>query len=176
VSGNPFFQNLDPDAAPSPVTPQDTPANAAGWAKVTPPGAGPAPYDISAPQDIPGITAAVAAAGALTGAGVVYPEGPRQREAGAILFSPQGAESSDVFAGFPDYENADIRPPALETPVQGEMGTYPAENTYQPGIAQFTAGLGAGVEGVRPETGDMGPGGMNYPGTVQDGLQKYGTS
>jgi hypothetical protein len=25
----------------------------------------------------------------------------------------------------------------LETPVQGEMGTYPAENTYQPGLQKY---------------------------------------
>jgi hypothetical protein len=173
----PFYQNLDPSAAPSPVTPADGPGDAAGWAEVTPAGRGPAPYDISAPQDIDGIAAAVSAAGALTGAGIVYPQGPRQAEALAILTSAQGADSSNVFSGFPDYESSDISPgAALETPVQGQMGTYPASNTYQPGLAQFTAGLGAGVEGVPPEGGSMDTPGGNYPGTVQDGLQKYGTS
>lgn len=170
----PFFQSPDPAGVPSPVTPADTPPDASGWAEVTPPGMGPAPYDISAPQDIAGITAAVSAAGGLAGAGIVYPQGPRQAEALAILESAQGAGAMSVFSGFPDYESADISPGAnMETPVQG-TGDYPG--TMQDGVPQFTAGLGAGVEGVPPEGGDMGPGGMNYPGTVQDGLTKYGTS
>jgi hypothetical protein len=174
----PFYQSLDPAGVPSPVTPADGPGDAAGWAEVTPAGHGPAPYDISAPQDIAGIAAAASAAGALTGAGIVYPAGPRQAEAQAILTSVQGAASSNVFAGFPDYENQDLRPPGdLETPVQGEMSAYPVSNTYQDGIAQFPGGLGAGVEGVPPEGGDMdSPDGGGYPGTTQDGLQKYGTS
>ena len=101
---------------------------------------------------------------------------PRQREALAILVSPQGAESSNVFAGFPDYENQDVRPPGdLQTPVQGEM-TYPVSNTYQPGIPQFTGGFEAALPGVPPEGGNMGPGGMDYPGTTQDGLPTYGIS
>lgn len=170
----PFFQSLDPAGAPSPVTPQDSPSDAAGWAEVTPPGIGPAPYDINGPQDIAGIAAAVNDAGALTGAGVVYPRGPRQAQAEAILVSPQGADSSNVFAGFPDYENQDLRPASdLNTPIQGH-GFHPG--TTQDGITQFTAGLGAGVEGVPPETGSMGGGaGLGYPGTTQAGLQTYGT-
>jgi hypothetical protein len=176
VSGNPEYQSLDPDAVPSPVTPADGPGDPRGWAMVTPAGQGTAPYDISAPQDIAGITAAVSAAGSLTGAGVVYPHGPRQAEAQAILESVQGAASSNVFSGFPDYESADVRPPGLETPIQGEMGTYPVGNTYQGGLPMYTAQEGAGVEGVPPEGGSMGTPGGNYPGTTQSGLQKYGTS
>src|SRR5215469_17148397 len=117
MAGNPFFQNLDPDAAPDPVTPYGGPGDPTGYAKVTPPGTGPAPapYDISAPQDIAGITAAVQAAmnltggqeGASTGAGIPNRDSPRQAEAAAILDSPQGAMSSNVFSGFPDYENQD---------------------------------------------------------------------
>ena len=176
MAGNPFFQDVNPPAVPDPVTPADSPSDAAGWAQVEPPGRGPAPYDISAPQDIAGIGAAFDAASALTGAGVLYPQGPRQREAQAILESPQGAASSNVFAGFPDYESADVRPGAdLQTPIQGEGG-YPVGNTYQPGLAQFMSGLGAGAVGVAPETGSMDSPGGNYPGTTQPGVPKYGTS
>ena len=173
-----FYQSLNPDTPPSPVTPSASPPIRPGVGPVGDSWVGTAPYDISAPQDIPGISAAVEAAGRLTGAGIVYPQGPRQRATNnGILDTPQGADSANVFDGFPDYENEDLRPNAdLETPIQGEMGTYPQSSTYQPGITQFTAGLGAGVEGVRPEQGSMGPGGGEYPGTMQDGLQKYGTT
>ena len=185
--GNPFFQPADPAAAPDPVTPRGGPSDPAGYAGVAPRGAGPAPapYDIAAPQDIAGITAAVEAAGRLSGAGILYPQGPRQAEALAILDSPQGAASSDVFAGFPDYEDADLRPgPNMENPVQGTgtlPGSTPYPGTIQGGVPQFTAGLGAsaggGLPGVPPESGSMTPSaGGDYPGTLQDGLQKYGTS
>jgi hypothetical protein len=187
--GTPFFQTPDPAGAPDPVTPSDAPSSPDGYAGVTPPGTGLAiaPYSISAPQDIAGIGAAVQAAmaltggaeGAPTGAGIPDRDSPRQREAAAILDSPQGAPSSDVFAGFPDYESSDISPGVnLETPIQGH-GFHP--DTTQPGVPQFTAGLGpssgGGLPGVPPESGNMGPStGGNYPGTVQDGLTTYGTS
>jgi hypothetical protein len=193
--GNPFHMTPDPVSAPDPVTPaasypsptevggpevipgMEAGLAAASAASLTPEGRGPAPYDISGPQDIAGISAAVDAAGALSGAGVVYGAGPRQAEAAAILYSAQGAESSNVFAGFPDYENADLRPDTdLNTPIQGQMGTYPESNTYQPGLPMFTGREGAGVEGVPPEGGSMDTPGGNYPGTTQDGLTKYGTS
>ena len=192
---NPFFTSLDPASAPDPVTPQGAPSDPAGYAKVTPPGTGPAPavYDISAPQDIAGITAAVEAAGRLsggqegaaTGAGHLYPSGPRQAEALAILDSPQGAGSSNVLAGFPDYESSDVSPGAnMENPIQGTgtlPGSTPYPGTMQGGVPQFMAGLGAsaggGLPGVPPESGSMAPSaGGDYPGTMQDGLTKYGTS
>lgn len=175
MAGNPFFQDLDPDAVPDSVTPSE--GDPSRPPAIPADEIGNAPYDISAPQDIAGIGAACAAAGALTGAGVVYPPGPRQAETrDGILDTPQGAMASNVFAGFPDYENQDLRPPGeLPTPIQGEMGQYPVSNTYQPGIAQFTAGLGAGVEGVPPETEAMGAGpATEYPGTTQSGLPVYG--
>ena len=188
MAGNPFLQNLDPAAAPDPVTPAGGHGDDAGWAKVTPYTDSPAPYDISAPQDIAGIAAATQAAmaltgggeGADTGAGIPNRDSPRQQEAAAVLNSPQGAPGMNVFSGFPDYEDQDLRPPGeLPTPIQGEM-TYPVSNTYQPGLPQFMAGLGGdtpgSVPGVPPERGNMGPGGMDYPGTIQGGLQKYGTS
>jgi hypothetical protein len=175
---SPYFQGLDPMAAPSPVTPADSPSDAAGWAKVTPEGRGPADYDISAPQDIAGITGAFNAANAISAAGVLYPEGPRQREAQALLDSPAGAGEMSVLAGFPDYESSDVRPgPNMENPVQGQGGGYPG--TTQGGVPQFMAGLGggSGIQGVTPETGNMGDSsGGDYPGTTQDGVPKYGTS
>src|SRR5215469_6412429 len=128
MSGNPYFLNLDAAPAPDPVTPSDTPSNPEGNARVTPAGnsPAPAPYDISAPQDIAGIAAAYTAAmnlsgggeGAATGAGIPNRMSPRQQEAAAILDSPQGAQSSNVFSGFPDYENQDLRPGEQEAVYQ----------------------------------------------------------
>ena len=182
MAGNEFLQNLDPYAVPDAITPRDAPSDPAGYAKVTPSGVGPAPYSISAPQDIAGITAATAAAmaltggqeGAQTGAGMPWRDSPRQAQANAILTSPQGAPGMDVYAGFPDYENNNVAPgPDLETPIQGTP-TYPLTNTYQPGIPQFTAGFGSSLPGVPPDSGHMAPG-IGYPGTTQDGLTTYGT-
>jgi len=174
----PFLQPVNPDAAPDPVTPADSPGDAAGWAEVTPPGAGTAPYDISGPQDIAGITAALDAANALTASGVLYPEGPRQHEAQAFLDSPQGVGAMSVLSGFPDYESSDISPgPDMENPIQGHTGEYPG--TTQDGVPQFMAGLGGDtpgtLPGVAPEGGSMDTPGGNYPGTSQGGLQMYGT-
>jgi hypothetical protein len=178
-----FFQPLDPAGAPDPVTPQDGPADAAGWAQVTPSGQGPgpAPYDISAPQDIAGIGGAVQTAmglsggaeGAGPGAGIPDRHGPRQAQAEAILESPQGAGAMNVTAGFPDYESSDVSPGAnMENPVQGH-GDYPG--TTQGGVPQYGAGEGGPVPGA-PPGGSMGTPGGDYPGTTQDGLAKYGTS
>jgi len=181
-----FFQSVDPTSPPDALTPADGPSDPGGYAGVTPHGVSPAPYDISAPQDIAGITAATQAAmdlsggaeGAGTGAGLPDRDSPRQQQAAAILDSPQGADSSNVFAGFPDYENQDLRPGAnSETPIQGHTSDYPG--TTQDGIPQFTAGLGggAGLPGVPPEGGSMAASdGGDYPGTLQDGITKYGTS
>jgi hypothetical protein len=179
---SPFFQSPDPAGAPDPVTPRDSPADAAGWAQVTPPGQGPAPYDISAPQDIAGIGAALTAAmdlsggaeGSGPGAGIPDRHSPRQAESEAILESPQGAGAMSVTSGFPDYESSDVRPGAnMQNPVQG-TGDYPG--TTQDDVPVFDDGLGSGVTGVAPDSGGMGPGGDGYPGTTQDGLAKYGTS
>jgi hypothetical protein len=124
------------------------PADSAGYAMVTPDGQGPAAYDIQAETDEAAISAACDAAGAVSGAGIVYPRGTRQAAAEMLLNSPQGFSAGtgtsgyDItqgFSGEPDESWAnDVQAfPVLETPVQG--------------------------------TGD-------YPGTTQDGLQKYGTS
>jgi hypothetical protein len=148
----PYYQNPDPAAAPSPITPADSPGDEAGWSMVTPAGQGTAPYDIAAPLDEAGITAATDAAGVVAGAGIVYSQGIRQRETQVLLDSPfgfsagSGTSGYDITAGWsgePD-ESWDNNPQPgvlLETPVQGQMGTYPASTS-----------------------------------TVQEGLQKYGTS
>ena len=193
----PFFQSLDPAGTPPPITPTGGHSDDAGWAKVTPATDSPAPYDISAPQNIAGIAAAVEAAGRLsggqegaaTGAGWLYPPGPRQAEAAAMMEAAQGTPAGEgslsVFSGFPDYETAHVDPGGdMENPIQG-TGTLPGSTPYpgttQPGVPQFMAGLGAsageGLPGVPPESGSMVPSaGGDYPGTLQDGLTKYGTS
>src|SRR6185437_14570129 len=104
--GNPM-QPLDPQGAPDPVTPQASPSDPAGYAGVTPHGQGPAPYDIQAPMSDAEITAAFDSANAVGGAGFLYPQGPRQAQAGRLLDSPQGFSAGsgtsgyDITAGFP---------------------------------------------------------------------------
>jgi hypothetical protein len=153
MAGNPEYQNLDPMGAPDPVTPADGPGDAAGWAMVTPHGQGTAPYDIQALGGIEeSITAGFGAANALSGAGFLYTQGPRQAATERLLDSPQGFSAGGGTSGYditpgwsggPD-ESWDNNPQPgnlLETPVQGQMGTYPSATS-----------------------------------TVQEGLQKYGTS
>jgi hypothetical protein len=94
----PFFQDPHQAAAPDPVTPADGPSSPEGYAAVTPHGRGPAPYDIQAPQD--DLAGQYEAAGALTGAGIVYPQAPRQGETEALLKSPPGYEEFDIYPGF----------------------------------------------------------------------------
>ena len=82
------------------ITPADSPSSPADYAAVTPHGQGTAPYDVQAPQA--DLSAAVEAAGALAGAGVIYPQGPRQAQTEALIQSPPGfaVEGYDVDAGF----------------------------------------------------------------------------
>jgi hypothetical protein len=89
---------LDPSAAPPAITPADSPSSPSDYAAVTPHGRGPAPYDIQAPQQ--DLSALVADAGALAGAGVIYPQGPRQAETEMLLSSPQGYGEQDIDAGW----------------------------------------------------------------------------
>ena len=181
-SGEHFLLPVSSASAPDPVTPQTPAAAPDAYSDVSPEGTGPqpAPYDISAPQDIDGITAAVNAAGGLSGAGILYPSGPRQAEALAILQSPAGVGAGEghqnVLAGFPDYESADVRPSDdAETPIQGH-GDYPADvGTSQDGIPVYPGNGDDG--GVHGSVGTMSDStGMDYPGTVQGGLTKYGAS
>ena len=82
------------------ITPADTPSSPADYDAVTPHGQGTAPYDVQAPQaDLAG---AVAAAGALSGAGIVYPQGPRQAMTETLMTSPAGfaVDGYDIDAGY----------------------------------------------------------------------------
>ena len=150
MSGNPEYQNLDPMSVPDPVTPADSPGDPRGYAMVTPGGRGTAPYDI---QENLGaiqadVTAAANGATAVSAAGVLYAMGPRQRVTQGLLDSPQGFSSGGGTSGYditpgwsgePDdsWDNNPQPDALLETPIQGQMGTYPAENTYQPGLQKY---------------------------------------
>ncbi len=94
-------QPLDPISAPDPVTPADSPSSPSDYASVTPHGRGPAPYDIQAGNDEAAIAAQFSAANAAAGAGVLYPQSERQREAGQLMDSPMGfgLDGFDVDAG-----------------------------------------------------------------------------
>jgi hypothetical protein len=185
MAGNPFLQDMDPAAAPDPVTPADGPSDASGYAGVTPAGTGaaPAPYDISAPQDIGGIEAALTAAmdlsgggeGSGPGAGIPDRNSPRQQQAAGLLDSPQGAPAMSVTAGFPNYESSDVSPGAnMENPIQGHTADYPG--TTQPGVPLYNDNEGGALPGAPPGGSMAASNGGDYPGTVQAGLAKYGTS
>ena len=58
----PYYQGLDPAAAPDPVTPADSPSDPSGYASVTPSGIGPAPYDLFDPMANMDLSGAVQAA------------------------------------------------------------------------------------------------------------------
>jgi hypothetical protein len=95
------MQPLDPQSAPDPVTPRDSPSAPSAYAGVTPHGPGTAPYDIQAPMD--DLAGVFDAANSLGGAGFLYPQGPRQAQAAGLLNSPQGFAAGggyNVDAGF----------------------------------------------------------------------------
>lgn len=131
---NPEYQPVAAAAAPSPFTPSGSPSDPSGYASVTPDGMGPAPYDIQADLDAAAISAAYDAAGAVSGAGIVYPAGTRQSQTETLMSSPAGFSAGsgtsgwDITAGFSggggDSWPNDVQPGILETPVQG-MGDYP---------------------------------------------------
>jgi len=129
------------------ITPADSPSSPSDFAGVAVSG-----FDIQAPNDEAAITSQMDAANAVAAAGVLYPMGPRQSQARVLLDSPQGFNSGgglsgyDIMAGWsgePDESWDNLPQPAalLDTPIQGEMGTYPESTS-----------------------------------TVQEGLQKYGTT
>ena len=91
---------LDSYSAPNPVTPADTPSSPSDYASVTPHGQGTAPYDVQAPQA--DLAAAVEAAGRLTGAGITYPQGPRQSMTATLMQSPAGfaVDGYDIDEGY----------------------------------------------------------------------------
>ena len=151
MAGNPEYQSLDPQGAPDPVTPAAGPGDPAGYGMVTPHGRGTAPYDIQADNGQAAIQAAYDSAGAVSAAGVsVYgTQSPRQAATEQLLYSPQGFSAGGGLSGFdilqgwsgePDESWAnDVQPPSLlETPIQGQMGTYPsATSTMQEGIETY---------------------------------------
>lgn len=92
------------------ITPADSPSSPEGYASVTPHGRGTAPYDIQAPlQDLSG---EFDAANSVAGAGVLYPQGPRQAETETMLQSPQGfaVGGYDIDAGSHDQWPNNIEP------------------------------------------------------------------
>lgn len=143
-----YFQPVDPSGAPDPITPQSGPADPAGYGMVTPHGLGTAPYDIQDNGWEGAITAVTDAAGAVSGAGIVYPQGTRQAATARLLDSPQGFNASTGTGGY------DITPGWSGEPDESWT------NNPQPGALLETPIQGQG----------------DYPGTTQDGLQKYGTS
>src|SRR5260370_33535331 len=85
---SPYFQPVDAAGAPDPVTPAASASSPADFAAVTPHGRGPAGDDIQAPM--PDLAGADAAAGAITRARDVYPQGPQPRGTGAPPQAPPG--------------------------------------------------------------------------------------
>ena len=66
--------------------------------------------NIQAPQE--DLTGLVNAAGAIAGAGIVYPQGPRQAQTETLLSSPQGfaTEGYDIDAGYAQGWPNDVEP------------------------------------------------------------------
>src|SRR5260370_36082825 len=130
---SPYFRPGDGAGAPDPVTPAAAASSPADFAAVTPHGRGPAGYDIQAPM--PDLAGAYAAAGAITGAGIVYPQGPRQAMTETLMQSPQGfaLDGYDIDAGDhagpgQDGWPANVEPAeaAARTPDRGHGGVAPA--------------------------------------------------
>lgn len=130
------------------------PLDPAGTPPAVTPAAGPgsrgtAPYDIQAPSDEAAIQAAYDGAGVSAAGVVVYPhQGPRQAATEALLNSPAGFSAGGGLSGYDITQG-----------WSGEPDESWANSVQAPGILETP------VQG----TGD-------YPGTVQDGLAKYGTS
>lgn len=80
------------------ITPSDSPSSPENYAGVSPSGQGTAPYDIQAGQD--DLAGTLAAACALSGAGVLYSQGPRQAQTEALLSSPPGYGEFNITAGY----------------------------------------------------------------------------
>ena len=87
------------------ITPSDSPSAPEQYAAVPVTG-----QNIQAPQA--DLTAAVEAAGRLAGAGVIYPQGPRQAQTETLLSSPQGfaTQGYDIDAGYSGTWSGDVEP------------------------------------------------------------------
>jgi hypothetical protein len=116
---------LDPQQAPPPVTPADSPSSPPNFSAVFPHGQGPAPYNIEAPlQDLTGLVSAAGnLAGGAEGAGRLYGTGPRQAATETLLSSPQGYGEQDIMQGYSGTGNGpggwpgDIEPPEVYNPA-----------------------------------------------------------
>lgn len=95
---SPYFQPVSAAAAPDQITPAGGPSSPENFAAVTPHGRGPAPYDIQA--EMPDIAGPFADSVAAAGAGVLYPQSERQRQAETLLNSPAGFGEYDIDGGF----------------------------------------------------------------------------
>ena len=99
------------------ITEPDTPSSPPDFASVSPHGRGPAAYDIQAPLADGEIGAAFDATNREMGAGVIYPQGPRQAQTAALLQSPQGFASggydidAGTTAGWPNDVEPDVAGP-----------------------------------------------------------------
>lgn len=87
------------------ITPSDSPSSPEMYNAVPV-----SQVNIQAPQQ--DLTAVVEAAGRLSGAGIVYPQGPRQAETGTMLQSPQGfgSQGYDIDAGYSGTWSGDVEP------------------------------------------------------------------
>lgn len=97
------------------VTPADSPSDPAGYAAVAV-----QPMDIQAPME--DLAGAAEAAERLTGAGVLYPQGPRQEQAQGLLESPQGFAAGggyNITAGFSGGGGDDGWPNDVEPDATG---------------------------------------------------------
>ena len=94
------------------ITPSDSPSSPSNYAMVSPHGRGPAAYDIQASLADGEIGAAFDAANAVAGAGVLYPQGPRQSQTETLIQSPQGFATGgyDINAGTTAGWPADVEP------------------------------------------------------------------
>lgn len=120
MAGNPEYQSLDAAGAPPPVSPADSPSDAAGYASVTPHGRGPAPYDIQA--GMPDVAGPFADSVAVAGAGVLYQQSPRQAQTAELLNSPQGYAAGGGFSitgGFSGGGGGDGWPSDVEPDATG---------------------------------------------------------
>lgn len=87
------------------ITPSDSPSSPSNYAGVPQSG-----FDIQAPMDEGAIQAAFDATNREMGAGVLYPQGPRQSETERLLQSPPGYGDFNILSGTTADWPADVTP------------------------------------------------------------------
>ena len=87
------------------MTPSDSPSSPGNYADVAASG-----FDIQAPLDLGAVQAAFDATNAEMGAGVLYPQSPRQAETRQLLESPPGYADFDILSGTTAGWPADVTP------------------------------------------------------------------